>query len=121
MKILFFAMAVFFFESCVSQERKIVFINQSGVEIDSVFIGVSSKEVYTIRLTKVKSGDTINNIILKNRPESNKHDITVDVTVFIKNYPPIYEFTYNDLIGYLNHNYIVTLNDKKKIEWKIHD
>lgn len=103
---------------CFSQDRKIEFINQSGMLIDSVTISVSSADIYTIKFLKIKTNDSVVSILPKKIPKSNKHDITVSVTVYIKNQEAIYEYSYNDLIGYLSHDYIITLNNQKKLEWR---
>lgn len=107
------------FCGCFAQEKRVTFINDSGLKVDSAYIAVSSKEIYTIQLIDVYPGDTLFNIIPANVPESNKHDITLSITVFIKNHKPIYEYSYNDLVGYLNHSYTILLNENMKLEWQV--
>ncbi len=106
------------FSSCHSQNRKITFINQSGIEIDSLLIGISSADMYAIKYTNLRASDTIVTVIPHNKPKSNKHDITVDITIYPKNHDLVYEYYYNDLAGYLINSNTIIFNGKKEIKWR---
>jgi hypothetical protein len=118
MRLLFLLLIIFSFCSCQSQNREILFINNSGIALDSVIIAVSSAEVLTVKKNNFKNGDSLINKIPKGKPTSNRHDITVAVTVFINGQKPIYEYSYNDLTGELLADYIITLERDKKFIWK---
>ena len=103
--------------SCTPPERKISFVNQYEAQIDSLHISVASADAYTVKYRNIKSLDTVITAIPNNKPKSNKHDITISVTIFMKG-EVIHRYNYNDLIGYLNRDYIIILNEKNEIEWK---
>ena len=103
--------------NCVSKPRTIVFINRSGFEVDSLRIGVSSAELYPIKLDRIKPLDSVVVIIPNEKPVSNGHDILVDITVYIKGNKPFYSYYYNDLSGYMSSDYTITLNKKGDIFW----
>jgi|GEM_PF-4915142 len=109
----------FLFVSCSSQERKIFFVNKSGSTVDSTIINIFSATEFSIKKEKIINNDTIVNFIPIGRPESNNHDITIQVTVYINGVSPVSDFRYNDLSGYLGSDYFIIINDKKKLEWKI--
>lgn len=118
MKLIFIFFS-FYFVGCSAQERKIIFNNNSDTQIDSINIGISSKDTYNIKHVNVRPNDTIINKIPINVPKSNNHDIAVFVTIFINGIPPIHEYSYNDLASYLTHDYCIILNKEKKIIWQI--
>lgn len=99
-------------------DRKIAFINQSDTIVDSALIGVSSATSYTIKIKNIHPGDSIVSIIPHSAFKSNRHDITVSITIFFKE-KPLYEYSYNDLTGYLIHDFTLTLTNNRKLEWKI--
>ena len=103
--------------SCTSQDHKIKLINESGIMLDSVSINIVSAERYTIALKAINFNDSLTAVIPKGLPASNKHDITIGVTVFIKGQKPIYQYLYNDLTGSLLKNYRVRLNEKMELIW----
>lgn len=103
--------------SCYSQKRTITFINQSEFIIDSIGIGVSSADSYLIKYVNINTSDSVITIIPHNEPRSNNHDITVDITIYIKDHSLIYSYNYNDLSGYLANDYTIVLNKKKEVRW----
>ncbi len=107
-----------FSSSCTVEDRKIYFTNQSGLLIDSIQLGISSKDVYKTTRINIESNDTIICLIPKNTPKSNYHDITVFVTIFINGLSPINDFYYNDLSSQLTHNFCIALNKEKKVKWQ---
>lgn len=108
-----------FFSSCNSQERKILLVNKSGYLLDSAIITIFSAKDFSIKMKGINPNDTIVNIIPRDMPESNKHDITIEITAYINGEKPISDFRYNDLTGYLTSDYLIVIDDKRKIEWKI--
>jgi hypothetical protein len=86
--------------------------------LDSVHIGVSSKDVYAMKRENIMPGDTIQLIVPRNVPNSNKHDVTIFVTVYMKGSGPIHDFAYNDLSSNLTNDNYITLDRNKKIRWK---
>lgn len=105
--------------SCYSQKRTITFINQSEYRIDSIRIGVSSADVYSIKYVNIDTSDSVITVIPHNKPKSNNHDITVDVTIYIKNHKLIYSYNYDDLAGYLVNDYTIVLNKEKEVKWVV--
>lgn len=103
--------------SCYSQKRTITFINQSEFIIDSIGIGVSSADSYSIKYVNINTSDSVITIIPHNEPRSNNHDITVDITIYIKDHSLIYSYNYNDLSGYLANDYTIVLNKKREVRW----
>jgi len=103
--------------SCYSQKRTITFINQSEFIIDSIGIGVSSADSYLIKYVNINTSDSVITIIPHNEPRSNNHDITVDITIYIKDHSLIYSYNYNDLSGYLANDYTIVLNKKREVRW----
>lgn len=86
MKQLYTILLGLLFLNCNSQKRTITFINQSEYRIDSIRIGIFSADVYTIKHTNIDTSDSVNIFIPHNKPKSNAHDITVDITIYIKNH-----------------------------------
>jgi len=78
--------------SCYSQKRTITFINQSEFIIDSIGIGVSSADSYSIKYVNINTSDSVITVIPHNEPRSNNHDITVDITIYIKDHSLIYSY-----------------------------
>lgn len=105
--------------SCYSQKRTITFINQSQVRIDSIRIGVSSAEVYTVKLVNIEPFDKLITSIPHNKPKSNNHDIMIDISIYIKNHDVIYRYNYDDLSGYLSNDYTIELNKDKEVKWVV--
>lgn len=103
--------------SCYSQKRTITFINQSEFIIDSIGIGVSSADSYSIKYVNINTSDSVITVIPHNEPRSNNHDITVDITIYIKDHSLIYSYNYNDLSGYLANDYTILLNKKREVRW----
>ncbi|MCZ2299748.1 MAG: hypothetical protein LC134_09755 [Chitinophagales bacterium] len=103
--------------SCYSQKRTITFINQSEFIIDSIGIGVSSADSYSIKYVNINTSDSVITVIPHNEPRSNNHDITVDITIYIKDHSLIYSYNYNDLSGYLANDYTIVLNKKREVRW----
>lgn len=101
-----------------TDNKKIVFINKSDIIVDSALIGVLSENSYAIKIIKICPGDSIVSIIPYKSLQSNKHDITVSITVFIKE-KRLYEYNYNDLTGYLIHDFTIILNNSGKLEMKV--
>lgn len=102
----------------VREERTVTFINQSDAAIDSLTISVASADVYGVKHANIEPSDTIVLVIPRGKPKSNKHDIMISITIFIKEQDAISKYNYNDLIGYLNHDYTITLTKEKEVEWK---
>ena len=103
--------------SCYSQKRTITFINQSEFIIDSIGIGVSSADSYSIKYVNINTSDSVITVIPHNEPRSNNHDITVDITIYIKDHSLIYSYNYNDLSGYLANDYTIEMNKKREVRW----
>jgi hypothetical protein len=118
MKITAIFFAAIFISGCFWQSRKIVFINQSDFVIDSVHIGASSADVYSVKTENVKPNDSFIITIPWGKPKSNKHDIFVNVAIYVKGNNPISSYQYHDLSGHLLSDYQITLNKNKEIEWK---
>ncbi len=106
-----------FLSSCYSQKRTITFINQSDVKIDSIRVGVSSADVYSTNHSNIEISDTVITVIPANVPRSNNHDITVFISIYIKNHDSIYRYNYDDLAGNLLSNYIIVFNKEKDVQW----
>jgi hypothetical protein len=104
---------------CYSQKRTIAFINQSEVRIDSIRIGVSSADAYTIKHVNIETSDTVIAVIPHNKPKSNNHDVMVFILIYIKNHDLIYRYNYNDLAGYLANDYTIVLNKEKEVKWVV--
>jgi hypothetical protein len=94
-------------------------VNKSGYLLDSAIITIFSAKDFSIKMKGINPNDTIVNIIPRDMPESNKHDITIEITAYINGEKPISDFRYNDLTGYLTSDYLIVIDDKRKIEWKI--
>jgi len=118
MKLLFTLLLGSFFFGCNGQQRTIKFVNLSGSAIDSLRIAISSADVYSIGYNHIETGDSVIAEIPINKPRSNKHDIMVSFTVYIKGRTPIHQYSYNDLIGYLTYDSRIVLNPNDEIEWK---
>ncbi|NLN34250.1 MAG: hypothetical protein GX159_11745 [Flavobacteriaceae bacterium] len=119
MRLLYTIFLGFLIVGCSAQkEHTVTFINQSDTTIDSITIGVASADVYAVKHTNIEPSDTVVSAIPRNKPKSNKHDITIFITIFIKDQDVIYKYSYNDLIGYLNHDYTIILNKEKEVEWQ---
>ncbi len=117
MKIICAVLVVVFFSSCYSQKVTITFINQSEVGIDSLRIGISSADVFTLKHVSIGKSDTVITVIPHDKQRSNHHDITIFISIYIKNNKVIYSYSYNDLAGYLSNDYTIILNGKKEIQW----
>jgi len=103
--------------SCCSQKRKVVFVNHSDFKIDSLQIGVSSADVYTVKHANINKFDTVVTLIPDNKPKSNNHDVTVFISISIKNHDLIHSNNYFDLSGYLTDDYTIVLGKDKKVVW----
>lgn len=117
MRLLFTILLGLLLYSCYSQKRKIIFINQSEIRIDSIQIGISSADVYSFKHFNIEASDTVIAAIPKNEPRTNNHDITVDITIYIKNHDLIYSYNYDDLSGYLANDCTIILGKDKKVKW----
>jgi hypothetical protein len=103
--------------SCYSEERTITFINQSEIKIDSITVGVSSADSYSITHSDIEKSDTVITSIPVNIPKSNNHDITIFISIYIKNHDLIYKYNYDDLAGHLSNDYTIVLTKEKKVKW----
>ena len=104
--------------SCISQKNTVTFINQSNLNIDSLQISISSANTYIIKHTEINRGDTLINEIPSDKPMSNNHDITLSISIYLKNHKVIHDYTYNDLGGSLITDYVISLNNDNKLVWE---
>jgi hypothetical protein len=102
---------------CYSQKRTITFINQSEDKIDSISIEVFSADLYSITHSNIEKSDKVITSIPHTVPKSNNHDITISISIYIKNHDLIYRYYYNDLAGYLSNDYTIVLTKEKKVQW----
>ena len=102
--------------SCKSDRRTIIFINQSNEKIDSITVAVASATLFSKKHFQIKPNDTIITHIPANTPVSNRHDISVEVTVFVHHQPPVYIQNYNDLTGTLDHDFSFVFTKQKEIK-----
>jgi hypothetical protein len=103
---------------CKLQHRQITFFNQSGEPIDTLKISISSAGTYQFIYTDIAASDTVYSFLPSTEPRSNKHDITIHVTVQSKNYlTPVYSYSYNDLAGYLQSDETIIFDKQKEIRW----
>ena len=49
---------------------------------------------------------------------SNNHDITLSISIYLKNHKVIHDYTYNDLGGSLITDYVISLNNDNKLVWE---
>jgi len=110
---------ILLFTACNTKNRKVIFINQSDFKIDSVKISISSADVYNVKFDNINLFDTVTNEIPFGMPMSNKHDITIFISIFIKNMNPINSYSYNDLSGDLTNDYLIKLDKNNKVIWRM--
>jgi len=104
--------------SCIAQKNTVTFINQSNLNIDSLQIILSSANAYIIKHAEINIGDTLINVIPSDKPMSNNHDITVSISIYLKNHKVIHDYTYDDLGGSLITDYVISLNNDNKLVWE---
>ena len=104
--------------SCIAQKNTVTFINQSNLNIDSLQIIISSANAYIIKHAEINIGDTLINVIPSDKPMSNNHDITVSISIYLKNHKVIHDYTYDDLGGSLITDYVISLNNDNKLVWE---
>jgi hypothetical protein len=104
--------------SCIAQKNTVTFINQSNLNIDSLQIIISSASAYIIKHAEINIGDTLINVIPSDKPMSNNHDITVSISIYLKNHKVIHDYTYDDLGGSLITDYVISLNNDNKLVWE---
>lgn len=118
MKLLFTLFLSTYLFGCIGQDHTITFVNHSGSDIDSLHLGVHSADGYIVRHYDLKIGDSVVAVIPHDKPRSNRHDITISYAIYIKDRAPISQYSYNDLIGFLNYDSRIVLNSDYEIEWK---
>ena len=119
MKLVCILLFGFMLNSCYSQKRKITFVNLSPFKIDSLQIGVSSADTYSIKFLNIAANDSVFCIVPYDKPRSNKHDITVSISVYIKKEDVIHTYDYDDLGSSMAGEYRVVLNKEKKLKWVV--
>ncbi|MBS1735858.1 MAG: hypothetical protein JSS98_04550 [Bacteroidetes bacterium] len=99
-------------------EKKITFVNQSSELVDSIILTVASKTAFTSKRKMIKNNDSAVITIPNGSYLSNGHDATVEITVYQKNAPPKYQYSYDDLAGRLLLDLTIILRKNQSLEWK---
>lgn len=89
------------------------------MKIDSIRVGVSSADVFSVKHSNIGISDTVITLIPQNVPKSNNHDITVFISIYIKNHDLIYRYNYDDLAGSLSSDYKIVFSKEKDVKWII--
>jgi hypothetical protein len=107
---------LFFNFSCLSgsSETSISFVNKSSKQIDSALVSINGLQIL---FPAIKPSEQVTKTIFKESIPSNKHDVMITSNIFSKDTSkPTGGFYYNDLSGFVNDKYTITLTANNHID-----